>query len=107
MFVADCSCRLESNKLDGLRPEIVEENIEKAKALMLRFDEMVQESKTTWFLSMPEPSALDAHLIVFIARMYDVKRHVLIPERLQQYANAAMSQSAWQELMDGRNTTGF
>lgn len=74
---------------------------------MLRFQDMLQDSQTAWLLSVPEASALDAHLIVFIARMYDVNRHNLIPEKLQQYGNRAMSEKTWLDLMEGRNTTGF
>ncbi len=50
--------------------------------------------------------ALDAHVVVFIARMYDVDRRNLIPEKLQQYGEKAMSDKVWQDLMEGRNTTG-
>ena len=74
---------------------------------MLRFQEMLSESQTEWFLGLNQPSALDAHLVVFIARMYDVNRHNLIPEKLQQYGNRAMETKTWLDLMEGRNTTGF
>ena len=62
---------------------------------MLRFQDMLKDSQTGWLLNLPEPSALDAHLVVFIARMYDVKRHNLIPEKMQEYGNNAMSEGAW------------
>lgn len=94
-------------KLGGLKEEVVKQNEEKAKALMLRFQEMLQASQTGWLFNLPQPSALDAHLVVFIARMYDVKRHNLIPEKLQEYGNRAMSEKAWKDVMGGRNTTGF
>ena len=128
--------RYDTNKLGGLKEDVVKENVERAKALMLRFQNMLEESRTGWLLGLSQPSgtsgecnpylrqhgvslrytdglyanlepALDAHLVVFIARMYDVNRKDLIPEKLQQYGDRAMSDKVWQDLMEGRNTTGF
>jgi hypothetical protein len=93
--------------LGGLKEVVVKENEERARKLMLKFQDMLPESRTEWLFGLNEPSALDAHLVVFIARMYDVNRHNLIPEKLQQYGNRAMKTKTWLDLMEGRNTTGF
>jgi hypothetical protein len=99
--------RYDTNKLGGLKDDVVKENVEKARALMFRFQNMLEESRTGWLLGLSRPSALDAHVVVFIARMYDVNRKELIPEKLQQYGDRAMSDKIWQDMMEGRNTTGF
>lgn len=48
--------------------------------------------------------ALDAHLVVFIARMRDVDSFELIPQRLAQYADTAMESAEWKQVMGGRRT---
>lgn len=50
------------------------------------------------------PTALDAHIITFIARLYDADRKRLVPERLQRYGERAMQRREWQSVMDGRPT---
>ena len=50
------------------------------------------------------PTALDAHLVVFIARMTDVGRDTLIPGKLKQYGAWAMETPEWIKMMDGRKT---
>ena len=93
--------------MSGLKNDSVKENEEKAKKLMLHLEEMLPESQTGWLFGLDEPSALDTHLVVFIARMCDVNRPNLIPERLQQYGKRAMASKTWQDLMKGTTTTGF
>lgn len=71
---------------------------------MLRFQDMLHESGSGWLMGSEKPSALDAHLVVFIARMYDAKRAELIPPRLKEYGERAMDGEAWKNVMEGRNT---
>ena len=58
-----------------------------------------------WLFGLAQPTALDAHLVAFIARMRDIGRgDALIPERLGKYADAAMERKGWDETMQGRVT---
>ena len=57
-----------------------------------------------WLLGLAQPSALDAHLITFIARMRDVGRKEIVPEALGRYVDAAMEQEEWRDMMQGRKT---
>ncbi|KAF9885394.1 hypothetical protein FE257_013012 [Aspergillus nanangensis] len=94
---------LERDKVGGLRPGVPEDMSERARKLMERFEPLVEPSQS-WLFDLPHPTALDAHLTVFIARMLDVKRHEIIPERLKDYAARVMETSEWKNVMQGRGT---
>lgn len=50
------------------------------------------------------PTALDTHLVVFIARMTDVGREELMPDKVKAYGAWAMQTPEWLKMMDGRKT---
>ena len=50
------------------------------------------------------PTAFDAHLVVYVARMRDVGRGELIPGRVMEYLDRATEGVEWKEMMDGRRT---
>jgi hypothetical protein len=74
------------------------------KQLMPKFEQLVRESRTGWLLGLEHPSAIDAHLIVFVARVLDVNREDLLPTLLVQWAKKAMEGKEWREVMQGRST---
>jgi hypothetical protein len=99
-----------------LKPETVTANIKKAHELMSKLEGILSSQSTStsqaandmdvpWLFELGHPTALDAHLVVFIWRMRDVGRDDLIPERLGRYADAATQTRVWEELMRGRRTT--
>ena len=92
--------------MGGLEPDVVEENEKNASKLMKEFEEILGDSQDGWLFGLDRPTALDAHLVVFIARMYDVGRGELIPAKLEEYAEKAMDGDAWKGVMQGRNTFG-
>ena len=57
-----------------------------------------------WLFGSDRPSALDAHLVVFIARMQDVGKDDLIPDALQAYARTAFAMAEFKAVMGGRRT---
>lgn len=71
---------------------------------MVKFRELLDNSQTGWLFSFDKTSALDTHLVVFIARMMDINRGDLIPEALKGYATKAMNGTEWNEVMQGRTT---
>lgn len=57
-----------------------------------------------WLFGLQEPTALDAHTIVFVELMRDVGRLGLVPEKLDAWSKKATEQEAWVNVMDGRRT---
>jgi glutathione S-transferase len=75
----------------------------RARELLSMLDSLVPSPPTRWIFG-EKPTALDAHLVVFIARMRDVGRRNLIPERLEKYGDWAMEGKEWMKMMNGRAT---
>ena len=69
--------RLERDKISGLKPCVPETTSQRARELSEKFDSLVTwpasrgETSESWLFDLPHPTALDAHLTVFIARMLD------------------------------------
>jgi hypothetical protein len=57
-----------------------------------------------WLFGLTDPSALDAHLIVFVARMRDVGRSNIVPKAVSDYVDQAINQPEWQAMMEDRKT---
>ena len=65
--------------------------------------ETLCESPDRWLFG-EKPTALDAHLVVFIARMIDVGQQKLIPKKLHDYGDWATLGAEWTQMMNGRRT---
>lgn len=104
---ADFCCRLEEKKIATLTPQASKKNEEYAAQLMTRLESLLNASQTPWLFGLESPSALDAHLVVFIARMQDIGRGDVIPSALQNYGERAMNGPEWHEVMQGRHTSPF
>lgn len=74
-----------------------------ARELMAKL-ESIMAGSDTWIYG-DKPTALDAHLVPFIARMTDVGRENLFPEKLKQYGRWTMAGDKWIEIMEGRTST--
>ena len=98
------SCRIREGKLPGLEPQNVENAIRRTNVFLAEIAELLDHSTTGWILNTADPTALDAHVVVFICRLQDVDRQNLISDQVQQYAEVAMAQKAWEEVMSGRRT---
>ncbi|KAF2171452.1 hypothetical protein M409DRAFT_18569 [Zasmidium cellare ATCC 36951] len=99
--------RLDSEKASALTPEATKKNEEYTKELVAKLESLLQTSRTSWLFDLERPSALDAHLVVFIARMLDIGRGDVIPAALRAFAEKAMSGSEWQQVMQDRSTCAF
>ena len=95
--------RLEKEKIGAVEPSEVSANEDRAKVLMLKLNTLITDSPYQWLFS-DKPSALDTHLIPFIARMKEVGRTKLIPQALGEYADRAMRGKEWTGLMESRRT---
>lgn len=98
--------RLEHDKAGGLKPGVPEAMSKQARGLMERFESLVISSggQCPWLFGFSHPTALDVHLAVFIARMLDVGRDDIIPEKLKEYGARIMQTKEWNDVMQGRKT---
>jgi hypothetical protein len=93
-----------NREIPSLKQESAERAIIQSAQLLGEVDELLQASRSGWVLDTPHPTALDAHLIVFVARLKDAGRGELVPARVGEYADGAMDTSAWKDMMQGRQT---
>jgi len=91
------------DKVAGLVPAETARNVKKASELMARLEALVTEPDR-WLFG-EKPTALDAHLVVFIARMTDAGRQSVVPEKLRRYGKWAMDGQEWTQVRDGRTST--
>ncbi|CAM1500407.1 Fc.00g095690.m01.CDS01 [Cosmosporella sp. VM-42] len=61
-------------------------------------------SEYPWIFGTEFATALDAHLIIFLARLLDVERAYLMPKTIQTYAEAVMNLKLWTSFMQNRGT---
>lgn len=78
-------------------------NEEKARKLLATLNDRLGEPHG-WIYG-GKPTALDAHLVPFLARVIDVGREKLIPEKLHEYGRWAMKREEWMNMMNGRKGT--
>jgi len=57
-----------------------------------------------WLFGLAYATALDAHLVVLIARLQDIGKGEIVPPELTAYADRAMEGPEWQSVMEGRRT---
>ena len=82
----------------------MEKNIQQATSFLLEMEVLIKQSSTNWLFSLHQASALDAHLVTFIARLLDVGRSNLVPKRVLEYAKKAWEGEEWKGVMQGRST---
>ncbi|KIX05322.1 uncharacterized protein Z518_06194 [Rhinocladiella mackenziei CBS 650.93] len=95
---------LKRDKVDALQPAKIENEVSKATAYMQELASFLRPDAGPWMFGQQRPTALDAHLVVMIARLQDVGRDDIIPETLKAYGDMAMNTPEWLEVMDGRRT---
>ncbi|KAK4574113.1 hypothetical protein LTR86_001874 [Recurvomyces mirabilis] len=91
-------------KVDGVQPDIIKLNEKRASAFSEKCEHMLLPGQT-WLFGTQLPTALDAHLVVFLARMKDLKRTDLVPGKLGEYLERATNDREWLEVMKGRTST--
>lgn len=95
---------LRRDKVNALTPEKRQAEMDNAKAY---FDEVASKLKPEagpWLFGQRNPTELDAHLVVMIARLQDVGHHDLISKSLKEYADTAYATPEWKEIMQDRTT---
>lgn len=81
----------------------MEEAVKRAHSIMSTLDSLLIEGQGPW-LHGRDATALDAHVVMFLARLQDVGRANLIPTRLRRYLAMAMETSEWKAVMAGKRT---
>ena len=92
---------MEDSRAHAIEPESVEQNRQRTITLLRKLEGHLSTSQSGWLFGFDTPSALDAHLVVFLARMRDVGRNDLIPEIFEKYALRALEGDAWKEVQSG------
>lgn len=91
-------------KLAYLEPDRIEDAIDQTKRFNKEIQSLLSASSTGWIMGTTNPTALDAHVVILLARLHDIKRENLIPEALVAYGKAAMEQPAFPEALQGPST---
>ena len=115
-WLINSGIRLESEKIGGLKPGVPEAMSERARKHLSEYESILPNQQSVyndgekdgtsgpWLFGLANPSALDAHLIVFVARMRDIGRSNIVPNAVSDYVDRAMRQPKWQTMMEGRKT---
>jgi hypothetical protein len=99
-----CPRSMEEVRVHAIEPDSVEQNRQKTIALMNKLEPHLSTSRSGYLFGVERACALDAHLVVFIARMLDIGRMDIVPETFQTYARKAMKGQEWMAVQ-GAGTT--
>ncbi|KAH8812214.1 hypothetical protein F5884DRAFT_784746 [Xylogone sp. PMI_703] len=96
---------VDNEKVDGLtRPRIAEAE-DRTRSILKKMEDLLnQQPPESWVFGSSSPTALDAHLIIFIARLCDIGRKDLIPKRVLEYGEMATKTPEWDQVMQGKRT---
>jgi hypothetical protein len=73
---------INKEKVAGIVPAEVQKNKEKARNLLMELEKLLVPGAGPWLYSATVPTALDAHLVAFIARLRDLRKEDLVPQAL-------------------------
>lgn len=74
---------------------------------ILKESELQSQTPSPWLFGTQEATALDGHVIPFLARLLDVGRDEMLggkDSRLYRYIQAAYETEAWKEVVGDRTT---
>jgi hypothetical protein len=86
--------RTRSEKVDGLKPEVITAEVERARVLLQEIDKIRKHSNgevldDAWIFGTSAPTALDTTLVCFLARLMDRKLEEIIPMPLLELGRKA------------------
>lgn len=96
-----------SKEIPSLKRESAECAILKTIDLLHEIGERLQVSQTDWILNTTHPTALDAHIVVFVARLKDAGRGELIPARIIDYAEKQMDTAVERDDARAKHNTAW
>ncbi|OAP65631.1 hypothetical protein AYL99_01603 [Fonsecaea erecta] len=93
-----------SEKVEGLRPEVIKEEIERAQTLLNAIDQVRRAhnekglTPDAWIFGTTAPTALDTTLVCLVARLMDVHLEEIIPPALLEMGRAQRETSTFKEI---------
>jgi glutathione S-transferase len=110
-------CRVRETRAPALAKEAVAVQESKASSFLAQIETLLAASegyddhdddddddRSPWIFGTAEPTALDAHVVPFIARLLDVGRDGMLQDRVRAYAERAFEGEPWKDVMQGRRT---
>lgn len=94
-------------KKEGIRSDNVDVAIKKAQMFLTAVEGQLpvdQGVSGKWLFGLEHPSAADAHVIPFLARLHDVGRGEMVSQALKKYLALAQSTREWKDVMGDRST---
>jgi glutathione S-transferase len=95
---------IETEKIGGVTPAQVDTEVERTRSFLSRVEQLLVPPSGPWLFGRAVPTALDAHLVAFLARLQDLERGELISPGMSAYRDAAMKTPEWRRVMNGRQT---
>ncbi|KAG4442870.1 hypothetical protein IFR05_001666 [Cadophora sp. M221] len=95
---------VQNEKVSGVTETEIEAQIGNARAFLEKVAGLYEPKNGPWLWGRTSPTALDAHLAVFVARLYDVGREVLAPENLVPFRTRVIETEEWEAVYQGRST---
>ncbi|KAL7782758.1 hypothetical protein V8C43DRAFT_295523 [Trichoderma afarasin] len=87
-------------KINCVGLDDLEEMTKRTISVLEMCSEHLMEGKK-WLFGLETPTALDAHLVTFIARLKDINKGDLVPQSLLTYAAAAQNMAEWKNVVQG------
>ncbi|KAJ9603930.1 hypothetical protein H2200_011452 [Cladophialophora chaetospira] len=92
-----------TEKVNGLKPEVITAEVERARVLLQEIDEIRKQSNGQnleggWIFGTSAPTALDTTLVCFVARLMDRKLEEIIPVSLLQLARKARATQQFKDI---------
>jgi hypothetical protein len=85
-------------------PAQINIELERTKIFLSNVEMLLVPLSSPWLFGLLAPTALDAHLVTFLARLRDLGRNELISHSLRAYRDIAMETPEWCGVMNGRST---
>ena len=98
---------VEATRAPALDAAYIQKQESKASDFMSRVTTLLESSAGTgspWISGTKLPTALDAHTVMFVARLLDVGRENMVGSALRKYTDNIFKMEVWTELMKGKTT---
>ena len=98
---------VQSTRAPALDPPFVTAVEDQAAAFLAKLESILENANRTqspWIFGTDKPTALDAHLLPFLARLVDVGRERMLGDGLRAYAENVFNMEIWKLFMQGRRT---
>ncbi|OQV08105.1 Glutathione S-transferase, domain-containing protein [Cladophialophora immunda] len=93
------------------QPQVDDESCRQANEDSRKYLEKVEAIRvqqategSPWLLGGEHPTALDAHVAVFVARLQETEHEDLVPEGMNRWAKPIMALPEWETLLKGKPT---